>query len=288
MVDYVHVTPDADTPIDYPELVKDLEDLGFVEVGRFVAVPKNQTIEDLADVYEPSQRARFLQHATTPIPVLRSPDRSTLAEVAWFWDSPSLRLRTCLQDGSLVETLRRWDHPPPMAETMAGWWKAVDIDQRMLGSNNPRRGRSMVLTARPSPAEQWAEHQRHVARYSKRRSSPPMEHNTLDMWIAISQAAYANDSVNTQRAVSLWRPLIYAFAAFFFLVIGALGAVAVRRFFAGDWSGGWIWVSAIGVALLAAAFTMPVTRMVIGRVRTAPRFMRAEFHLDNHRPVDPQ
>jgi hypothetical protein len=43
-----------------------------------------------------------------------------------------------------------------------------------------------------------------------------MEHNTLDMWIAISQAALANDVVNTQRAVSLWKPLIYAFAAFSF------------------------------------------------------------------------
>ena len=288
MLEYVQVTPEADTPIDYPELVKELEDLGFIEIGRFVAVPKSGSIEDLADVYEPSLRARFLHHAMTPIPVLRSPDRSTLAEVAWLWDSPSLRMRTCLQDGSLVETLRRWDHPLPVAEAMTGWWKAVDIDQEMLGSNNPRRGRSMVLAARSSPAEQWAEHQRHVARYSKRRSSRPMEHNTLDMWIAISQAALANDVVNTQRAVSLWKPLMYAFAAFFFLVIGALVAVAVQRFFAGDRSGGWIWASALGVALLAAALTMPMTRIVIGRVRTAPRFMRAEFHLDNHRPVDPQ
>ncbi len=30
----------------------------------------------------------------------------------WFFDSPAVRIRTILGDGSLVETWRRFDHPP--------------------------------------------------------------------------------------------------------------------------------------------------------------------------------
>ena len=51
--------------------------------------------------------------------MLAAPDASAFVGVDWFYGMPSVRLRSLLADGRLVETQRAWDRMPSQPLALA-------------------------------------------------------------------------------------------------------------------------------------------------------------------------
>ncbi|HSJ36304.1 MAG TPA: hypothetical protein VLB85_14750 [Acidimicrobiia bacterium] len=116
----------------------------------------------MAAGYGPEDAERFLEMATMPTPILASPDGTAFADVSWFWDSPSIRIRSLLEDGSLVETLRLWDHSPGLPQALQSFRQNLELYREMTRASTPDRGRSIQVVPDAGPAEMWQAHQRHL------------------------------------------------------------------------------------------------------------------------------
>lgn len=270
MMDYQDATDHPDQRVDYPEIVCGFEDIGFSSVGRILAVPSDGTLEDLGAGWD-DRSAIFMEHATIPTPILRAPDRSTFVEVSWFWDSPAVRLRTTLQDGSLVETLRRWEVAPQRMQGEAT--KPVNIDHTMTACHNPLGGRSVSVLAGSTPEQLWQHHQEHVARYSVSRRSFPTDHGDLDAAITQIRAAFEHNRAVMQHSAGLLKPLVYAFASVGFVAIAILLVLSFVVWRRGD--AGWpYFVGGCAVALLFSAITKPFVNLITARFYIVPRRFR--------------
>lgn len=274
MLEYQDATDHPDHRVDYPEYVEGFEALGFERVGRVLAVLSEGSLEDLADGFG-DQAVEFIEHATIPTPILRSPDRAAFTEVSWFWDSPSVRIRTTLDDGSLVETLRRWEVPPP-AGPMAEYWRIIDIDQKMTASHNPTGGRSIEVVAECTPAQQWQRHSAHVARCAATRGAQPIDHADLATSLEQLHSTFGHATAVARSYTGWWKPLVYGYAGIGFLSIAVLVVLAFTASARGGT--GWPYMfAAIAVAILFAFFTMPFVRFVISRVRSTPERFRPDL-----------
>jgi hypothetical protein len=276
MISYIDATDDPDGRIVYPEYVDELKSMGFVQVGRYLAQPTTQTMEELAAGFGDNAEV-FFENATIPTPVLRSPDGSAFAEVSWFWDSPSVRIRTMLDDGSLVETLRRWDRPPDLGE-MAQFWSEVDIDQEMTREHNPSGGRSVLVVPECRPHEQWERHLEHVAGYGTQRAARPIDHGDLNTAIAIARDGFRHMTKVNQAFIGTWKPLVLAYGAVGLMAVAVLTLLAFWRLGTGDVRLAMpYFLGAIATAIVFATLSMPFSRLVISRVRSTPRWLRPAF-----------
>ncbi len=274
MLEYLDASDSPDERIDYPEYVRGFEQLGFDIIGRIIAVPTEGTNEELASGFG-DRASEFLEHMTIPTPVLRAPDRSAFVEVSWFWESPSIRIRTTLDDGSLVETLRRWEVPPPTGP-MSGYWRTADIDVTMTRQNNPAGGRSVEVIAECDPAEQWKHHRDHVARYAAQRNARPIDHWDLEGSIAQLRSTFEHSLAVERGYVRTWKPLVLGYAGIGFAAITVLVAWSFILSAKGG-NGRPFFVGAIGVALFFAFTMVPVVKLVISRVRSSPKWLRPDF-----------
>lgn len=95
--------------VAYPELVAGYRRMGLEPLGCRILDLGEQGMGQVAAEYDEETGRRLLIENERPVPVLVTPDRETAVEISEFVDGPSLRLRTLLENGVLVETLRRWD-----------------------------------------------------------------------------------------------------------------------------------------------------------------------------------
>ena len=264
LVRYRDATDDPDQRVDYPSVVAEFTALGFVQVGRIVAEPIDGTYEDLAESFPPEQRELFLEHATVPTPLLTPPDRSAWVEVSWFWGSPSVRIRSELSDGSLVETNRRWRHQPAVPSELARYWRHTNIDRDMAKGSVPSRGRSIVISDAADGEEQWREHRRHVEAYAAKRGAGVVTTTTVDRCVEINERAFAHDVATERKTVGFWKPIVLAYGAVALLIVGAV-------VLAGNI------VLAIALCLVFAALSLIVPGLVISTVRSLPQSIRPPY-----------
>jgi hypothetical protein len=260
----IDVTDSEDQRVDYPEIVEEFLDMGFTRLGRVVLVPAEGTHEDTAADYEPALEAKYLAHCDVPTPILRAPDGTAFVEVSWFWDGPSVRMRTELADGSAVETNRRWENPPGLPTQLTRYWKRFDIDKDMIKRSAPHAGRSIEIVSTRDSADQWRHHQQHVERYASRRGTTAKTVADVGQTIDLAQRLFRHDAAVERRTVGLWIPLVLAYGVVGIALVLALG-------FAGERTAA-IW-SALGLALL----TPVLVYTVISRVRILPERWRPPF-----------
>jgi len=264
LVRHLDATDYPDDRVDYPEIVDEFRAMGFVQIGRVLAAPVQGTYEDIASDYDAVSRERFLAHCDVPTPILRAPDGSAFVDVSWHWQSPSVRIRTELADGSLVETNRRWKHPPELPLVLAEHWKRFDIDRNMTKRSTPQRGRSVEIASTQDTTAQWRKHQEHLARYSAQRNTEFRRHDDVEQYIMLAGRAFRHDTKVERRTVGFWKPLVLAYGAIGLLAVSVLALT--RRV-----------PVAIAVAVVLAALTQPFVRLVISKVRILPEFLRPPY-----------
>lgn len=189
-LNFIDVSDGPDQPISYPGMVAEFQKLGFSDVGRLTAKPTNDpTGEALVRNYAAEHQPDIRRSIATPTPVLSSPDSTSFVDVSWFWGFPSVRFLTVLEDGSLVETQRTWDHPPTAIEALASR-TAAPVEDDMLAAHMPQRGRSIELVASNSPAELWEAHQMHVEHRCDTVGSRPRAHRSMKDALPIYQEVF--------------------------------------------------------------------------------------------------
>ncbi len=238
--------------------------MGFAQVGRILAEPTRGTHDDTAAEYSHEQREKYLAHCDVPTPILRAPDRSAFVDVSWFWDAPSVRIRSELTDGSAVETYRLWENPPGLPIELAKYWRRLDISKDMTKSGTPQRGRSIEIVATRDSAAQWRHHQAHVARYAAERHAEVGPLGGIEHALDLTRRIFRHDAAVERRTVGFWKPLVVTYG-----IIGLLLILALH--IAGQT------VAAIGTALGLALLTPFVVRLVISRVRILPKSLRPPF-----------
>jgi hypothetical protein len=171
-------------PRYYPELVEAFEALGFRRIGGLrLEFSDEAELEELIQAHPAHVRAEFQESAQTPETLLVAPDSSAFAGVDWFYRQPSVRLRSLLADGRLVETQRGWDHLPVPVVEMEPY-----VDRVRLRPEQDRSARGRVFTIVPGAgaAEVWDAHRRALSDAGSRA----VEHRSID------------------QAASLWRQVL--------------------------------------------------------------------------------
>ncbi|HET7736231.1 MAG TPA: hypothetical protein VFK52_09675 [Nocardioidaceae bacterium] len=166
--DATHEAPDE---LHYPEVVERLESLGFVRVGRLrLAVPPAEW-EALLATYTPGDAAELAYHEAIPGVVLVAPDGDAYVDVDWFYESPSIRFRTLLEDGTVVETQRAWDNDPawPVRLHRAVKYRIRREEQLLEAAD----GRDLAVAGSSDVGGVWEEHRARLAR----AESPPAAHS---------------------------------------------------------------------------------------------------------------
>jgi hypothetical protein len=261
---HIDATDFADDRVDYPEIVDEFLSMGFTQVGRVILQPTVGTLEDMAADYPGEQKEKMLAHGDVPTPILRAPNGSAFVDVSWFWDSPSVRIRTELADGSVVETNRRWENPPGLPEQLATYWKRIDIDRDMTKRSVPRAGRSIEIAATQDSLVQWHQHQEHVKRYATQRKTTIVGLDDIGQSLDMAQRLFRHDAAVERRTVGFWKPLLLAYGTIGIVIVAILATTGERR-------------TAILGALVFALLTPVVVYAVISKVRILPEAWRPPF-----------
>jgi hypothetical protein len=182
----VGVPQTDDPPRYYPEVVAAFEQLGFRRIGGVHLVLPDAEVDDLVRSHPAHVRDEFRESARTPETLLAAPDGTAFVGVDWFYRQPSVRLRSLLADGGLVETQRGWDHLPVPVVEMEPY-----ADRLRLRPEQDRSapGRRFTIVPGAGADAVWAAHQEALAR----ASSPPVEHRRSDQAVALWQQVLDHD-----------------------------------------------------------------------------------------------
>ena len=214
--------------------------------------------------YRPEDRAAFLEHFDIPMPVLASRDGTAYADVSWWWGGPSVRIRTELSDGSLVETNRRWDNEPGLPRPLRILWRPFNTDREMRRASVPAKGRSIEIRQGPDTAALWQAHRDHIARYSTHRGASAVSHRDLETYIRIATEAVGHDEKVMRKVTGWWLRAILAWGALsigLVLLLVLAGANAAAR----------------NTALIALVLTPVVLYLVPSRFRWLPQSWRPPY-----------
>jgi hypothetical protein len=184
----------ADGPsAPHPDQVLAFQEIGYDVLGlvHLDVVPGG--VAGVAEGYAAADAAALLEHGAEPSTLLRSPDGLVEAAVAWFWAEPSLQLRTWMDDGSLVETHRRWPEVPPWPRRRAAQWRYATVEGEM--TRQAADGRSIATVPDADARRLDVAHRAHVQAYaetygcepvaspaSMEEVIPALEHATVHMW----------------------------------------------------------------------------------------------------------
>ena len=203
------VTEMETRPPAHPEQVAALEALGFRALGRFATLTRPSR-DDAA--YAARERARLDEWRHRPAAtVLVAPDGSAFAGVDTLGDARMLRLRTELDDGSVVETVgleRAGALLPRFRRDPLATFKAVRTPDH-----------AVRLVEDPSPDTVIAEHADHVTATAERRGAQPVRH--LDRDHALRLASLHADHLS--RVVQRWRLVTRVLALAVLLAVGTVG-----------------------------------------------------------------
>lgn len=220
LLQYVDASDSTDLRVDFPEVVDELEGLGFAPVGRVLLDVGLFEAKKIADDYLPEDHDAFLAHWDVPMPVLASPDGTAFADVSWWWGGPSVRIRTELTDGSMAETRRTWDNKPALPRLLRFLWRRYDIEREMMRASVPPRGRSTRIRSGPDVAALWEAHEEHVADYGRSRGATPVRHEALETYLRIATQAVGHDEKVMRTLAKVWVRLAVTWG-----VVGAAVAV---------------------------------------------------------------
>lgn len=100
---YVDATETEHRETLSPMTVQQLEEKGFRVLGRIAVLSAPAATDRL---FDPAERVRLNAWRSRPaFTLLAAPDGSAYASVDTYGDAPMVRMRTVLEDGSLVETI---------------------------------------------------------------------------------------------------------------------------------------------------------------------------------------
>ncbi len=257
-VDLVAVPPGDDPPRYYPELARAFEKLGFARIGGLrLSFADPADLEDLITAQPAQIQADFRESSRTPETLLAAPDGTAFAGVDWFYRQPSVRVRTLLADGQLVETQRGWDHLPIASVEMEPF-----ADRLRLRPEQDRRARGRLFTIVPGDSmdDLWANHRRAVAR----AGSTPVEHRTIEQAASLWRQALAHDeAIERNVAVVFVRLLRWTVLVSVPLVLALL--LAGIWAWAADGGAGaaapWLVAAAATCVAVAATWAVLATRL---------------------------
>ena len=225
--------------ISYPELVEGYRRLGLVAAGCVVLDPGEEGIGPVAAAFDEQTQLEMAFENERPVPVLITPDGAVTVEVSEFAGSPSVRIRTLLRNGALVETLRRWDAIPSWPTSMRRAVRHLDIESEMTAHATLEGGRS-VRVADGLPDELLAAHVEHVAVASALYGAEPYCLESMDDVVWVSNSAFAHAARVDARSTNL---LLGGTAA--------VGALLVVLIVLGFLVSPWAWALAAAGAVLA-------------------------------------
>lgn len=184
----------------HADVVHDLLDAGLRPGGGLVNDLSPERDRRLVRGYDEEVEAQLLSAMGRAFPVLLSPDRVVAAEVSDLAGRPVVRMRTFLDDGSLVETDRRWDQVPPWPGRLAPFHRFATVEREMARSVAP--GRTLAISDQ-RPAGQLEEHRRHVERVCAARGTAPTPYADMEDVAAGWNQAWAHDQLVTRRTDTL-------------------------------------------------------------------------------------
>ena len=236
-------------PAVFPQLVADLERLGFASIGRFASLMAPSRADRC---YGRDERARLSEWRMRPaFTVLRATDGSAFAGVDSLGDARVLRLRTELADGSLVETVGVDPdgilRPRPWIDAYGGF-TSVHTDDR-----------SVLLLHDASADVVVPAHADHLQQAVARRAADPVPHSDRDHALHLWTRSAAHVGRNQARAVKVARSLMTVVAI---LLVGPLlwwqvtGARTLPSVLLAD-----------GLVLLAFLVLGPLVARLVGRRR---------------------
>lgn len=190
---FTDVTQTYGAPAPHQDQVLAFQELGYDLVGLVTLDVTPGGYEAVAADYAPDVREEVLAHFPEPSTVLRSADGLVQASVAWFWSEPSLQLRTWMDDGSLVETHRRWPEVPPWPRRRAAAWSHATVEGEM--TRQAAEGRSIATVPDADARRLDDAHRAHVRAYAETygcsavrspetmaEAIPALERATVHMW----------------------------------------------------------------------------------------------------------
>lgn len=177
-----------------PKQVAALVGCGFRSIGKAV-VELDQAPEVFAAHYEEPDRQWFLDHWDVPTAVLLSPDAKAIADVSEFYGAPAIRLRSLLEDGSLLETVRVWDRLPVLNKKSFPWGHQEDATAQVCVGHAPQQGRSILAleVAEDAAPLLWEQHQTHLETAQARRQQAALSLESFDDYVALNEAALAHE-----------------------------------------------------------------------------------------------
>ena len=228
--------PTEGPPGFYPEVVAGFEALGFRRVGGLLADLTDAEVEDLLGEYDPEVQPEMRRASRIPETVLAAPDASAFVGVDWFYGMPSVRMRSLLADGRLVETQRAWDRMPsqPLALARSAAQRRLRPEQDLSAP-----GRLMTLVETDDPAQLWSAHQDALARSEE----TPVVHRTIQQAQALWRQCFLHDVRIQIRVGRLVRAALYG------VQVVALTLAALFTLL------GWLWW-ALGACVVGAAVAL--------------------------------
>ncbi|GAB3067375.1 hypothetical protein [Phycicoccus sp. Root101] len=171
----------------HPELVEELEGLGLIPAGCLVLDNGKDTSLAWTEPYDEGASRYFLENAERPEPILVTPDATVTVEVSDWHGGPSMRVRTVMADGALVETKLRWPCMPPWPRKMQRAVRLTSLETEM--TRHAADGRSIVI-ADGSPAQVLARHRDHVRRVERERTTVAVPLGSLDDVVDMANTAF--------------------------------------------------------------------------------------------------
>ena len=186
--------------VSYPELVQSYRDMGLLAAGCVVLDMGEQGIGPVAAQFDRETERTLHFENERPVPILISPDSTLTVEISEFHGSPSVRMRTVLVNGALVETLRRWDAVPSWPTSLRRARRHVRLEDEMTRASTLPGGRSVEI-ADGLPDQLLAAHADHVARMVAHYGADPYPLESMDDVVAVQNIALAHADAVEGRAV---------------------------------------------------------------------------------------
>ncbi|GAA2739852.1 hypothetical protein GCM10009867_37600 [Pedococcus aerophilus] len=177
LIDYAH----------HPELVEELEGLGLLPAGCLVLDNGNDPSLAWTASYDEDASRYFLENTERPEPILVTPCATVAVEVSDWYGGASMRVRTLMADGALVETKLRWPCMPPWPRKMQRAVRLTTLETEM--TRHAASGRS-VLVADGTPAQVLARHRDHVRRVERERTTVAVPLGSLDDVVDVANTAF--------------------------------------------------------------------------------------------------
>lgn len=253
------VPPGADEPRFYPEIVAAFEALGFARLGGVHLVFADDTeLDELVRSHPPEVQDEFRLSAETPETVLAAPDGTAFVGVDWFYRQPSIRLRSLLADGRLVETQLGWEHLPVPVVEMAPYVRYLRLRPEQ---DRSARGRHFAIVPGAGPEALWEAHRAALAR----AGVTPVVHASLEHAVALWQQVLHHDQAIEYNVLPAFERVVKLALAVPMTVTFLLAAIGtVTAFASGDFHDATPWwavgasvafASALGALLMAKRLT---------------------------------